>query len=337
MGHVPTLSDFARQLAIPTPDAAFRAHLFDPEFQGQLGLLLQDVTAVQEANIRRALARYWRDVAQAVTADDPDRQVEKVVRRFEGDLKRILADAYSDVGRTFTQQIRRRVRLWTGELPPVFALDLGGDANPFALRIAARHAGRLVRYVDQPVRQLIRERTVAALTEGVHPTVLARRLKRDVPLLPHHRGSVAALEAKLLEDGVSPARARAQADRQAAAYAAQRANTIARTEMLSAANAGIQASWMERQAKGWLPPRTELMWMITHSDCRTCPTCRQMVGDQAVTVLGDPFQFPDGKGGAISLQQPPAHPRCRCTVAVLSPMLTADERRRLLNPVLPDC
>lgn len=337
MGHVPTLSDFARQLAIPSPDAAFRAHLFDPDFQGQLGLLLQDVTAVQEANIRRALARYWRDVAQAVTADDPDRQVEKVVRRFEGDLKRIMADAYSDVGRIFAQQLRRRIRLWTGDVPPVFALDLGGAPNPLALRVATRHAARFVRYVHPPVRQLIRERTVAALTEGVHPTVLARRLKRDLPLLPHHQVAVARLEAKLLEEGVPAGRARETADRQAASYAAQRAQTIARTEMLSAANAGIQASWMERQTQGWLPARTELMWMITHSDCRTCRTCRQMVGDQAVTVLGEPFEFPDGQGGAISLQQPPAHPRCRCTVAVLSPMLTTDERRRLLNPVLPDC
>ena len=98
-----------------------------------------------------------------------------------------------------------------------------------------------------------------------------------------------------------------------AAYAerllAQRAETIARTEVMGAMNAGVEAAWEQARQKGLLSAAAVKEWIVTYDDV-TCADCAKMEGEQvpldAVFSSGDLF--------------PPLHPNCRCTVTFLEPM-----------------
>lgn len=79
-----------------------------------------------------------------------------------------------------------------------------------------------------------------------------------------------------------------------------RLNTIARTEVLRASNAGrLEAYKKSRVVSGkeWL----------TAEDDRTCPICSSLDGERR--KLDDSF--------SIGVMAPPAHPNCRCTITPL--------------------
>lgn len=87
-----------------------------------------------------------------------------------------------------------------------------------------------------------------------------------------------------------------------------RADLIARTETMTAANAGQQELWDQAVDDGLLTGNEEQEWIVTPDD-RLCPICSAMEG---VNVpLGDLFDV-DGD----QIEAPPAHPRCRCVVAL---------------------
>lgn len=92
-----------------------------------------------------------------------------------------------------------------------------------------------------------------------------------------------------------------------------RAETIARTEMLDASNAGSYAAY---EASGIVE---EIRW-VAQLDDRVCPICEEL--DDTVVALGekfctpeDPFGMP-GEGVEEVAERPPAHPDCRCTTVV---------------------
>lgn len=84
-----------------------------------------------------------------------------------------------------------------------------------------------------------------------------------------------------------------------------RAETIARTEAMAAANAGKRAAWRKLVEDGTLDGNEAQMW-VTAKDERRCPQCGELDGKTA--ALGGTFP-----GGILG---PPAHPNCRCTVAL---------------------
>lgn len=79
-----------------------------------------------------------------------------------------------------------------------------------------------------------------------------------------------------------------------------RLNTIARTEVLRASNAGRLEAYKKSgvvAGKEWL----------TAEDDRTCPICSSLDGERR--KLDEPF--------SIGVLAPPAHPNCRCTITPL--------------------
>jgi SPP1 gp7 family putative phage head morphogenesis protein len=84
--------------------------------------------------------------------------------------------------------------------------------------------------------------------------------------------------------------------RDAAAFSADRAETIARTETATADTQGTIAGWRESGVVGGL------QWLAA-PDC--CDECQEMDGE--IVPLDD--GFPDG--------DPPLHPNCRCTVTAV--------------------
>lgn len=81
-----------------------------------------------------------------------------------------------------------------------------------------------------------------------------------------------------------------------------RAEMIARTEVMDAANEGLAQSWDQAQEEGLLPDNTMKEWIATSE---ACPECDDVDGEQV--ALDDDFSVGD---------DPPLHPNCRCTMGL---------------------
>jgi F like protein len=92
---------------------------------------------------------------------------------------------------------------------------------------------------------------------------------------------------------------------------AARADVIARTESMIAANEGQAAAWEQATDAGLLSGTEKKTWIITDDD-RLCPICEGLA-DQTVP-LDDNFQSPDT---GEEFDVPPAHPNCRCTTGLV--------------------
>lgn len=141
--------------------------------------------------------------------------------------------------------------------------------NPDVLAWAEQHAAELIAGIDKTTRKRIRQHVVDALDSG-NLDDLERQL---IPLL---------------------------GDR-------ERAELIAHTETMAAANEGQRQSWQQAIEDGYLEAGLIREWIAT-ADEVTCPICRELNGQR--TKLDG--WYPNG--GADG---PPAHPRCRCTEGIV--------------------
>lgn len=96
-------------------------------------------------------------------------------------------------------------------------------------------------------------------------------------------------------------------------YDENRAEMIARTEMIRASNMGARISYEVFGIK-------EMTWLDT-DDNRTCPICKTMDGKtvavgQPFAALGETIEAADGSQyiSYETVEVPPVHPNCRCTI-----------------------
>lgn len=89
-----------------------------------------------------------------------------------------------------------------------------------------------------------------------------------------------------------------------------RAETIARTETMTASNQGQTAAWDQAIEEGFLTGRETKEWIVTPDD-RLCPLCEPMDGQNV--PMSDNFVQPETND---QVDAPPLHPRCRCTVGL---------------------
>lgn len=88
-----------------------------------------------------------------------------------------------------------------------------------------------------------------------------------------------------------------------------RAETIARTETMRASNEGQKQLWDQATVAGLLTGDEKQEWIVTPDD-RLCPICEPMDGE--TTPLDGKFRLNTGE----SVDGPPAHPNCRCTIGL---------------------
>lgn len=79
-----------------------------------------------------------------------------------------------------------------------------------------------------------------------------------------------------------------------------RAQMISHTELMQAAHSGQRIAWEQAAEKGLLTGVSERYWIDTEGSCVIC-------GDLAGTTAPLDGEYEGG------IEQPPAHPRCRCT------------------------
>jgi SPP1 gp7 family putative phage head morphogenesis protein len=151
---------------------------------------------------------------------------------------------------------------------PTFTMRFDAE-SPDAIAWAEEHAGLLATQISDTTRQRIRDAIVAAL-EG---------------------------------DGIDAA----YSDIEDAVGDEARAELIARTEIMTAANEGQREAWDQAIEAGLLTGNEKKEWIAT-GDANVCPQCDELDG----TVVGLDEEYPNDGGDG-----PPAHPDCRCTEGIV--------------------
>ncbi len=191
---------------------------------------------------------------------------------------------------------------------------IGGRMRRAEANAQARAAARVVE-IDQTTRAAIRERITAALRSGDSIDRVAADLRQTVGL--HSRYATALtnytnqLRKKGLDDGTIRMRTTVYRDRLLRA----RAETIARTELSEAANAGRTEGWAAAVASGALPADSQKRWILGPNPCPIC----QSVGGTTVELFAT---FANG------YDNPPAHPNCTCRVVLAEVGAAADAIRQ---------
>jgi len=182
--------------------------------------------------------------------------------------------------------------------------------NPLAAEVARVQGARLVRNITTETRQAIRALTARAFPEGIAPRQLATLIKPLIGLTTRQTQAVLNAREAWATAGLTGDPLATKVEAYGAKLLKQRAVNIARTETIAAANGGQLAAWREAASQGLLKPeRTFRVWSAA-SDQRVCPICEDL--DEQVVGFDEPFVTIDGD----EIMAPPAHPSCRCSVAL---------------------
>jgi len=174
--------------------------------------------------------------------------------------------------------------------------------NPEALEWAHQHAAEMVTNITDDVQDAIRLVVVQGFENGSSPYTIAQLIRGSIGLTERDAAAMMKRQLEDLSHGMSAQRAAERAERYGAKLIRTRALTIARTEALKAANEGQKQLWRIATKKGLLTSRDMKVWITADP----CPICAPLEGE---TV-------PINSNFSVG-QDPPLHPRCRCTVSLV--------------------
>jgi hypothetical protein len=317
----------------------------DPESQYKW---LHDIADTAAPEIRDAFLKAIEDLrgslkeaelAKALESGSVDRVLE--VLGIDDTLKEALRatilppleDVLIDAGRGTT----------AATFPKDGSLQMRFDiSNPNVVRYIQNNDLRLIQQVTDDTRGAVRQIVADALQFGGHPRDQARAIRELVGLTEKQAAAVenfrnmleggdrAALTRELRDRRFDPTLDRAlgsdavdnltqdQIDTMVARYRdrmlTMRAETIARTETINAAEAGKQMAW-EQAANNGLLTRSKLRqgWLVTPDD-RLCLICAAipLLNPDGVP-LGGYFTTPIGP-----VLRPTVHPQCRCDLYLMA-------------------
>jgi len=193
-------------------------------------------------------------------------------------------------------------------------------ADKNALEWAKKRAAEMVTAIDDQTRQGIRQVIFESIRDGIDADTTAKRIKNVLGLHPRWASAVTTYEkkqyARLIKEGLSPAKARAKAYELSSKYrdtlVKKRSKMVARTEIMTTSNKGRELGWETLGREGLVDPVAEKEWITApfgSSYGEPCDTCSSMKGQR----VRYNHAFPNG------LFSPPAHPHCRCTVKLVPP------------------
>lgn len=265
-------------------------------------------------------------------------------RSFEDDL-RVVFEAGAEAG----MYRLRRVRVAKATTaPPIPATSVTAAMsftllNPSAVSFLQGYSFELITGLTAIMRESIRDVLTQAFRDGLPVAAQARLIRQYIGLTP---AQIRAVEnyRRLLESGdpgalretmgralrdarydrtiertvtegarLTRQQINAMVDRYVSRQLKYRAEMIARTETIRAANAGQIEAWRQAQQQGYLATTVRQKWIYTNDE-RTCTVCPQIAEMNPVGVpIGGVFRAP---GGAVK-QPPDPHPRCRCALGLL--------------------
>lgn len=201
--------------------------------------------------------------------------------------------------------------------------------NPYAIRAAQAQSARLVTQISDSTRKVINRVIVRAMNGELTPQSAARVISKTIGL-DARRAQAVVNYANNLDPLLTDKQFQSAIDRYAARLLRDRAETIARTEIMEAANSGLEEQWREAIRTGLIDGKTATkVWVVTDDD-RLCDECLGMDGQEVPVVnmflysgldsSTDVSDIEDDAGAPGSEIQvnPPLHPRCRCTMVLVN-------------------
>ncbi len=185
--------------------------------------------------------------------------------------------------------------------PPSYRFD---GKNEAAQKAAEDQAAALIKNISAETEAGVRALIVRSIADGIPVYDAARLIEGMVGLDERRAGALMNYREGLINEGLDFGKVNTLTDRYSEKLLRQRGETIARTEVMGALNAGALESAAQAQAAGLLSKEAVKEWIAT-ADC--CDDCDDLDGEQ-VPLDED---FPDDGGDG-----PPLHPNCRCSVAV---------------------
>lgn len=197
-------------------------------------------------------------------------------------------------------------------------------ANPRTVALAYQHTARLITEVVRDTRTAVSHIMGTAFAEGQDWRQIAARVRNVVGI---HSRNAAAVDRRYMdrlidyqERGMNPAQAREKAgrlaERERARAVRSRSVTIARTETTKANTLSRRDAWKDADAQGLIPPGSQSEWLAYDP----CELCAGMSGKRV------PWR------DSFSPTDPPLHPRCRCTILLITPKGTPQRPIDTLTP-----
>ena len=207
----------------------------------------------------------------------------------------------------------------------------GGLRLVAAVQAAREMAATLVLGISEESRLALRQVTAEAMSGAYTPRQAATLIRQTVGLtgqqaqaVVNYRNALAAVGEGRIPEGVlddftladpryryvTPDRVDDLVSRYADRALRQRAETIARTETITAAHRGQRALWDQAAGEGYFDPATAKRVWVTTEDDRSCAECMSLDGAE-IDYHGT---FSSGRHTA---EHPALHPRCRCTTSLL--------------------
>lgn len=238
---------------------------------------------------------------------------------FEARLSTVFAEELAGqvVAEAVAESIRlRRLNKAAVRGEPKGQLTVGGATTSWRLdrtdprmtKWAQTRSSNLVTQVTKTTKDAIRKLIGEAYSEGRSVYDTARLLRTVVGPLDSSVGRISRAYGEtvdlLRESGLSLTQAQdkatAQAERMTGRAVNQRAETIARTEIITAGNHGRLEAWTQAVDAGLLPSNAHKEWVAFDP----CPECEELDGE----VVPYDAEFSSGDDA------PAAHPNCRCAV-----------------------
>jgi len=278
-------------------------------------------------------------IADALATGDVDAVMEVL------DLDTQIADAV----RTQIVPALEDTMIAAGRQAPAETIPVEGElamrfdiANPNVVRFIRQYDLGLIQQITDDSREAIRGVVANALEFGGHPREQARLIRQSIGLTENQAAAVdnfrallesgdrGALDRELRDrrfdltlqrtlgedavDTLSPDQIDTMVQRYGERMLSARAENIARTETIRAAEAGKQMAWNQAADDGLLS-RTSVRqgWLVTPDD-RLCIICAAIpLMNLDGVPLGGSFVTPVGPVDA-----PPVHPQCRCSTYLLA-------------------
>jgi len=165
--------------------------------------------------------------------------------------------------------------------------------------------------ITNSTRAAIEQVIENGLNTNASPRQVAKTVETIIGLTPRDANAVLKRQQKLFDAGKNAKQVTRTIDAYRNKLLKSRARTIARTEMMAARNQGTVNAWRMAQAQGVAPLTAKKEWVLGPN---ACPICEAIVADNAVVELNQSFNSP---ANGQTYDAPPAHPNCRCPIALL--------------------
>lgn len=277
-----------------------------------------------------------KDLAEAVQSGDMSKIIALLNGAFAGALQGVgltagVASLRDAVQATFAAAAQAAIK----DLPARVSTSLSFNLiDQRAVDWLNRYTFDQVQQITADMRQTIQQTVLRAFREGGHPYEQARTIRGAIGLTARQEMAVANYRRALEEGRLSETLERALRDgrydrgvlsairngrtldqeridrmvqRYRERYLQYRAQTIARTESIRAANQGRMESWRQAREQGLIGDDAQREWIVS-GDERTCAVCNDLDGE----TRGLDEEFAPG-----IMQPPDPHPDCRCSLALV--------------------